>query len=414
MHSTLSSVRLALDTLRLNPLRTALSTLGIIMGAGSLAAVLSLADGSERLAREAIERQGLASIYLQPRTERVVDGLRIPEQGYPIFTAADADALADAVGPDVSVALAMEGTGTIEVPGQRSRAVRVVATYGVNQRPLPASGSELAAGRLMTADEMRTGAPVAVISFNLAEELSRSGASGGHAGETIRIGSQDLRVIGIMKQPPEQRAFTAEVPFPPAERAMVPSPTPRPRGFQLRAGSVDAVQSIRDVVTTFAEGRQDWGGKFTVVSYGRERLEQASRGFMVLRMVMGAFTAISLIVGGIGIMNVLLASILERTREIGIRKAVGARRRDVLRQFLVESMTISLAGTAAGVVLGLSASFLFTAFIRAKTQAPMYAAVTWQTLAVSAAAAVTIGVLAGLYPALRASKLTTIDAIQRE
>jgi putative ABC transport system permease protein len=113
-------------------------------------------------------------------------------------------------------------------------------------------------------------------------------------------------------------------------------------------------------------------------------------------------------------MNVLLSSILERTREIGVRKAVGARRRDVLRQFLVESMTISLAGTAAGVSLGLGGAFAATAIIRSRTEAPLYAAITWQTLAVAAIAAIGIGLAAGLYPAVRASRLTTIDAIQRE
>nr|QMS48148.1 macrolide export ATP-binding/permease protein MacB [uncultured bacterium] len=131
-------------------------------------------------------------------------------------------------------------------------------------------------------------------------------------------------------------------------------------------------------------------------------------------MLMGAFTAISLVVGGIGIMNVLLASILERTREIGIRKAVGARRRDVLWQFLVEAMTISVAGTAAGVALGLATAFVATAIIRARTEAPLYAAVTWQTLAVTTVAAIVVGVAAGIYPAVRASRLTAIDAIQRE
>jgi putative ABC transport system permease protein len=414
MNSILGSVRLALDTLRLNPLRTALSTLGIIMGAGSLAAVLSLADGTERLAHEAIERQGLSAIYLQPRTERVVDGLRIPEQGYPIFSVEDAAELAAAVGADVSVALGMEGTGMLESSGQRPRAVRIAGTYGLNQRPFRASGNDLESGRLLTTDDMRAGASVAVISFNLAEELSKAGVSGGRVGETIKIGGRDFQVVGVMKPVSGQRIFTAEVPLAASEAAMVPSPAPRARGFHLKADTVDDVERVRDAVTKFAESRTAWGGKFNVAAYGRERLEQASRGFLILKMVMGAFTAISLVVGGIGIMNVLLASILERTREIGIRKAVGARRRDVLRQFLVESMTISLAGTVAGVALGLAASFAFTAIVRAKTQAPMHAAVTWQTLAIAAASAVTIGLLAGVYPAMRASKLTTIDAIQRE
>jgi putative ABC transport system permease protein len=131
-------------------------------------------------------------------------------------------------------------------------------------------------------------------------------------------------------------------------------------------------------------------------------------------MLMGAFTAISLVVGGIGIMNVLLASVVERTREIGIRKAVGAKRHDIALQFLTESVTISAVGSLVGLIIGLSGAFGMTAMMRAKTSVPMYAGLTWSTLAAGIASALLVGVIFGTYPALRAARLSPVDAIQRE
>jgi putative ABC transport system permease protein len=129
---------------------------------------------------------------------------------------------------------------------------------------------------------------------------------------------------------------------------------------------------------------------------------------------MGAITGISLLVGGIGIMNVLLASVAERTREIGIRKATGARPRDVLIQFLAESVTITGVGSLIGISLGLAAAFVITSIIRAQTRAILFAAFTWGTVAVAVGAAVVVGLTFGMYPALRASRLSPIDAIRHE
>jgi putative ABC transport system permease protein len=414
MTAILGSIRIALQTLRLNPLRTTLSTLGIIMGAASLAAVLALADGGERLAREAIARQGLSAVTLRPQTDRLVDGLRVPQQGWPLFTEADAARLAGSLGPEVGVLLTVEGTGTIAHPGQRDRAVRVVGSTAVNETPLPASGSGITTGRDLTEAETASGAAVAVISSRLEAELTAAGIPGGRVGETLTVGGAPFDVVGIVKSPDGETVFSVYVPLGQAESAMAPSPAPRPRSFRFAARDTDSVPAVRASVEQFAATQEGWRDKIAVASYGRERLDQASRGILIFKMLMGTFTAISLVVGGIGIMNVLLASILERTREIGIRKAVGARRRDVLRQFLVEAMTISVAGTAAGVALGLAAAFIATAVIRARTEAPLFAAVTWQTLVVTAVAAISVGLAAGLYPAIRASRLTAIDAIQRE
>jgi len=139
-----------------------------------------------------------------------------------------------------------------------------------------------------------------------------------------------------------------------------------------------------------------------------------NQGILIFKILMGAFTAISLIVGGIGIMNVLLASVAERTKEIGVRKAAGARRRDIIVQFLAESVVISLAGAAIGAILGIAGAYLVTYIMRTQTMAQVHAAVTWQTLAVAMGAAILVGLIFGTYPALRAANLSPVDAMRHE
>ena len=141
---------------------------------------------------------------------------------------------------------------------------------------------------------------------------------------------------------------------------------------------------------------------------------QARQGMLVFKLVMGAIAGISLLVGGIGIMNILLASVIERTREIGIRKAAGARQRHVLIQFLAEAVVITAAGSVLGVILGLTGAFSITAGIRHFTDAPIYAAFTWPSVAVAAGAALLVGLIFGTYPAKRAARLSPIDAIRHE
>src|SRR5688500_10001047 len=152
-----------------------------------------------------------------------------------------------------------------------------------------------------------------------------------------------------------------------------------------------------------------------VVTTNESRLDQLSRGILVFKLFMGAITGISLLVGGIGIMNVLLASVTERTREIGVRKAMGARRRDILMQFLAESVAISGAGSLLGVALGLSGAFAIVAVIRAQAQAVyLDATFSWSTVMSAAISAIAIGLTFGTYPARRAARLSPIDAIRHE
>src|SRR5262249_43267879 len=155
--------------------------------------------------------------------------------------------------------------------------------------------------------------------------------------------------------------------------------------------AIEDVQPLARALRTWADRHAGWKDGVLVAATGQQRLQEIERSFLWFKMLIGAFTAIALIVGGIGIMNVLLASVIERTREIGIRKAVGARARDIRTQFLTESVAISAAGSLLGLVLGLSGSFGMTALMRARTGVPMYAGISLGTLIASASAALLVG-----------------------
>jgi putative ABC transport system permease protein len=145
------------------------------------------------------------------------------------------------------------------------------------------------------------------------------------------------------------------------------------------------------------------------------QLAEVARGFLILKLFLGALAGISMLVGGIGIMNIMLASVTERTREIGIRKAIGANARDIRLQFLTEAVAISAVGSGAGVVLGLVLAALSVAAMRALVEVDgLHVVVTPWTVLLSASIAVVIGLVFGTYPARRASRLSPIDAIRHE
>jgi len=226
----------------------------------------------------------------------------------------------------------------------------------------------------------------------------------------------------VLDEVANTRTFGVIVPlesFPMTTLSQGPGATRAPgvRSILVRAPRIEDVPSVQTRVEAWADGtdphwRKD--AQVTIASQGIERLRQVNQGMLVAKLLMGSFAAISLVVGGIGIMNVLLAAVAERTREIGLRKAAGARRRDIIVQFLSESVTISLAGAILGAAVGLSSAIGITMFIRWKAGAPLYAAVTWSTVVVSMSVAIAIGLIFGVYPALKAARLSPVDAIRYE
>ncbi|HKV52781.1 MAG TPA: ABC transporter permease [Gemmatimonadaceae bacterium] len=405
-----SAFRVSAETLRQSPLRTVLSTLGIVIGVASLVAILSLGDGMERFVHTEIGAStDLQMIRLSPLATRTVDGTPIPRADTVRFTPDDAGSLAASLDDSVLVGVTANGVALTTARGEQ-RAVRVIAIS-----PALASVVNLAvgAGRPLSAADANE--PRLLLSSKAARELAPAGARALGPGDSLQLGGVRFAIIGILSGEQSGSSITAVAPIRSAALSIVRGDRDWAPSLVLRAPSIEAVTAMR-------AGSERWlAAHYGTQWHDRVELDgntklvaKAERGILLFKMFMGAITGISLVVGGIGVMNVLLAAIAERTREIGVRRAVGAARRHILAQFLAESVTITGLGSAVGIVLGLASSYGITAVLRSRTQLPVYAGTSPNTLIVAVGMAVAVGLSFGLYPALRAARLSPIDAIHNE
>ena len=462
LSTTGSSVRAGIAALRANPLRTTLSALGVVIGVGAMISVLALSDGVERSVRDQMSADGrLLTIRLTPRTTESFDGQELPRARFPRFDGADADALARAVAPAArSVNLLAVGPALLTPPDggpPRGVAVRAVRTI-----PPELLDAPLLAGRAFSAPEVAAGARVLVLSDDLAAALAspappdaRAGAPAAPptasraacaalVGRSVRIREASWTILGVLAATDtaaevagcgrlgrapvlpdgERRPLVAYAPITSAPAALLPTGRPFAPALQMVAASVEVMPRALAGAERWAAARAGappatasdtapWRREIAVASYAAES-DLARRGLLMFKLLMGALTGVSLVVGGVGIMNVLLASVTERTREIGISKAVGARRRDVLVQFLAEAVAISGVGALLGTGLGLAVAHAVAALMRAQAAMPVQAGFSVATLLVAVGAPLLVGLGFGVYPALRAARLSPIDAIRHE
>ncbi|HET7459804.1 MAG TPA: ABC transporter permease [Longimicrobium sp.] len=409
---SLASIRVGVAALRTNPMRTVLSTLGVIIGVAALVAVLSLGDGMEAFVRRQVERTtSVQNVFVMPVTADTVDGILVARARVPLFGEAEAREVAGLRGV-AGASVNFSGTTLIRAPGGgRERAARVTAaTVG----SAAMYGLEMRRGRFFTAADAASDTPGIVASHRAAEALS-PGAPDALLGRVLRLRGVPVRVVGIAAPDERDQGLALIVPFTAGPKVTTPAEAARPRTLVIKAGRVEEVEAVRAAAERWLARRHGagWARDFSVSTY-RARGEQLRTGFLLFKLFMGAIAGISLLVGGIGIMNVLLASVTERTREIGIRKAVGARRRDIVLQFLSESVAITGSGSVLGLLLGVGVAFGATAAMRAYADAPIHAGLSVSTMLVAAFAAVLIGLSFGTYPALRAARLSPIEAIRHE
>jgi putative ABC transport system permease protein len=416
-----TAIAVGFETLRANPLRTILSTLGVIIGVSALVAVLSVGDGVERSVRTQIEQTtDLQAITISPRFAEEVDGQFFPVANPARFTVDDVREMRALPGV-MAAGLQKGGYGEIRSrDSTRRKMASIRAEIALRDSTIPDS---IAFGRSLTTEEAASAIPIAVISMDLAKSFAPDSNATLMPGDSVLIAGSMAQVIGVLRAR-AVRPVTGRGRARGDYRVLVPTgfidialPTESRTSANIVAvaRTVEETKPVRERIERVLAARDTgWQRRMTITTNDR-RLEQLSSGILMFKLFLGAITGISLLVGGIGIMNVLLSSVTERTREIGIRKAVGARDNDILQQFLAESVAISSVGSGIGLALGIVGAYGITAGIRKFSEAPfLSASVSWSTLAVAAAAALLIGLTFGTYPARRAARLSPIDAIRHE
>ena len=407
MISFVEIFRTALRALWRNKTRSFLTALGIIIGVGAVIAAFAVGEGANKVIDGQISSFGTNSVTVVRRRSAQGTG-----DAAKYLTADDAEAIVR----NVSGVEAVAPVVSISVQAVCGNANWVTAAYGSTASFADVQGYEIAWGRNLTQSDGRAGTKTAVLGATVAEKLF---PNENPLGKTLRISKVPFVVVGVFA-PKGQSAggFMDQddlilVPLKTAQSRLIRwYGTPGRVGFiQVKGVSMEYLDYIISEITQLMRERHKIraGGSddFAVRSLS-QMLEARRRTTQVTSMLLASIAVISLVVGGIGIMNIMLVSVTERTREIGIRMAVGATSGAVKFQFLMESLTLSLVGGVLGIALGVGAGFALASF----TQAPPV--FTWGAVALAFSFSAAIGVGFGYYPAAKASRLNPIDALKYE
>lgn len=403
----LNHLQNAHDSLRRKRLRSFLTILGITIGVASITTILALGAGASRIVADQVNELGGTIVVIRPGVAQAsgIEQLgQLPNQQQ--FTAStltqgDLATVQDIAGV-VAAAPLMVLSGAVVGENEAPAAVPIVATTPdlaeVNDLSLR-DGQFLANG--LSINTAVIGAQLSIDLFGTEQSI----------GKTVTVRGQDLTVIGVLKRMNTPINFNG-VDFDSAiiinveSGAVLNQAAAQIQQINVRAETVETLDRVIIDINKAILHNHLGQADFTVLS-GEEIAQPSSQLFAAIAGVTTAIAAISLLVGGVGIMNSMLVGVAERTREIGIRKALGASNHDIVAQFLIESLVLSISGGVAGFLLGCVLAFMISTFL------PFDPTISWQIVGIAAGLSMVVGLLFGLYPAIRAARKDPVDALRQ-
>ena len=390
-----------------NRMRSALTMLGMVIGVGSVVLMMSIGQGAQYAVAQTISTMG-SNLYIILAGSTSTGGVR-SGSGYGFtLTVADAQAISE-LDDVATVAPVHQGTQQV-IYGSRNWSSVIV---GSSPDYLTARSWELLDGHVFGDSDVRSATRVALIGKTVVENLFLPDEN--PIGKTIRIRQTPFTVIGTLASKGQSLGGSDQddviiIPLSTAQRKVFGVPfAGSVRTIMVQASSAEAMPSVEKEVTALLRQRHrirdDADNDFSIRNLAAAA-DSAAATTRVMSLLLGAIASVSLLVGGIGIMNIMLVSVTERTREIGIRMAIGARQKDILAQFLLEAFMISIAGCLIGLMLGIGGALLINAVT------DMVIVISGGSVLVAFAVAAGVGVFFGFYPARKAAALDPIEALR--
>jgi len=404
-----STIRISFRALRVNKMRSALTMLGIIIGVGAVIAMIAIGTGASKRIAEQISSMGSNLLMILPGAT-TAGGVRMGAGTQPTLNMADTEAILKECPAVSDVAPVLNGVAQI-VYGHQNWSTGVVGTTSgmLNVRDWP-----LAAGRSFTQQDVKSATKVCLLGQTVVENLF---GDMDPVGQIIRIKKIPFTVVGVLGskgQSPQgqDQDDTIHVPVTTAQKKLFGTTFPgMVRIIMVKGKSAETLSAAEKQITELLRQRHRIGPRqdndFTVRNL-TQFMQTAEQSTKVMALLLGAIASVSLLVGGIGIMNIMLVSVTERTREIGIRMAIGAKTWDIRLQFIIEALILSLIGGVAGIIVGISGSKIITLFAGWSTVVSPF------SVFIAFGFSGLVGIFFGFYPAYKASLLDPIDALRYE